>query len=91
VWLRDFLRKYEGGAKNMLRTKNFIKKDFFFFYSLAALELAPLVKKNVFFFYPSAVYLSLYSSTVEHNTVNIMIDVRFILGAFNMCIKLKDL
>ena len=35
--------------------------------------------------------LSLYSSTVEHNTVNIMIDVRFILGAFNMCIKLKDL
>ena len=40
---------------------------------------------------PSAVYLSLYSSTVEHNTVNIMIDVRFILGAFNMCIKLKDL
>ena len=26
--------------------------------------------------------ISLYSSTVEHNTVNIMIDVRFILGAF---------
>ena len=48
-------------------------------------------KKIHFFFTPSAVYLSLYSSTVEHNTVNIMIDVRFILGAFNMCIKLKDL
>lgn len=25
---------------------------------------------------------SLYSSTVEHDTVNIMIDVRFVLGAF---------
>jgi hypothetical protein len=35
--------------------------------------------------------LSLYSSTVEHNTVNIMIDVRFILGAFNLCTKLQDL
>ena len=33
----------------MLRTKSFIKK-ISFFYSLAALELAPLVKKNVFFF-----------------------------------------
>lgn len=27
------------------------------------------------------IYYSLYSSTVEHNTVNIMINVRFILGA----------
>jgi hypothetical protein len=53
-------------------------------------ELAP---SAYFFFFRLAGWLagwlagnlSLYSSTVEHNTVNIMIDVRFILGAFNLC------